>query len=85
MDLIYAFDTLIEAGAPIFDRHVFTLEEGGMKRVDARQAAWRREADPRGLLNSGKMLGFEDPDWEPSKPRPHYLFGNAEAVEEVLE
>ena len=74
-----------EAGAPIFDPHVFTLEEGGMKRVDARQAAWKREADPKGLLNPGKMLGFEDPDWEPSKPRPHYLFGALPEVEEVLE
>ena len=75
-----------EAGAPIFDPHVFTLEEGGMKRVDARQAAFKRESDPRGLLNPGKMLGFEDPDWEPSKPRPHYLFGaDEEYVEEILE
>ena len=74
-----------EAGAPIFNPHVFTLEEGGMKRVDAGQAAFKREADPRGLLNPGKMLGFEDPDWEPSKPRPHYLFGTLGEVEEVLE
>jgi len=73
------------AGAPIFNPHVFTLEEGGMKRVDAGQAAFKREADPRGLLNPGKMLGFEDPDWEPSRPRPHYLFGAVDAVEEVLE
>ena len=73
------------AGAPIFNPHVFTLEEGGMKRVDARQAAFKREADPRGLLNPGTMLGFEDPEWEPSKPRPHYLFGTLDEVEEVLE
>ena len=73
------------AGAPIFNPHVFTLEEGGMKRVDAGQAAFKREADPRGLLNPGKMLGFDDPDWEPSKPRPHYLFGTVDEVEEILE
>ncbi|WP_368419226.1 FAD-binding oxidoreductase [Rhodovarius sp.] len=74
-----------DAGAPIFNPHVFTLEEGGMKRVDASQAAFKREADPRGLLNPGKMLGFEDPHWEPSSPRPHYLFGSIGEVEEILE
>ena len=73
------------AGAPIFNPHVFTLEEGGMKRVDAGQAAFKREADPKGLMNPGKMLGFEDPDWTPAKPRPHYLFGTLGEVEEILE
>lgn len=52
-------------GCPIFNPHAFTLEEGGMKRIDDLQLAFKREADPKGLLNPGKMLGFEDPDWQP--------------------
>ena len=55
------------------------------KRRCQLQLAFKREADPRGLLNPGKMLGFEDPDWEPLKPRPHYLFGATDEVEEILE
>jgi hypothetical protein len=58
-----------------------------MKRVDARQLAFKKEADPLGLLNPGKMLAWDDPDWSPSKPRSHYMFGDADApeVEEALE
>ena len=36
-----------------------------MKKVDTLQLAFKREADPLGLLNPGKMLGFEDPNWRP--------------------
>jgi FAD/FMN-containing dehydrogenase len=53
------------AGCPIFNPHAFTLEEGGMKKVDTLQLAFKREADPFGLLNPGKMLAWEDPDWTP--------------------
>jgi FAD/FMN-containing dehydrogenase len=48
-------------GCPIFNPHAYTLEEGGMKRVDHAQLAFKREADPEGLLNPGKMLGWENP------------------------
>ncbi|MFO1072132.1 MAG: FAD-binding oxidoreductase [Geminicoccaceae bacterium] len=50
-----------EAGCPIFNPHDFTLEGGGMKQVDRLQLAFKREADPLGLLNPGKMLGWDDP------------------------
>ena len=48
-------------GCPIFNPHEFTLEGGGMKKVDQVQLAFKREADPLGLLNPGKMLGWDDP------------------------
>jgi FAD/FMN-containing dehydrogenase len=51
------------AGAPVFDPHTFLLEEGGMKRVEEAQLAFKRRTDPKGLLNPGKMAAFEDPDW----------------------
>ncbi len=50
-----------EMGAPIFNPHRYTLEEGGMKQTDAVQLAFKREADPQGLLNPGKMIAWEDP------------------------
>ena len=33
-----------------------------MKQVDHAQLAFKREADPQGLLNPGKMLAWDDPD-----------------------
>jgi FAD/FMN-containing dehydrogenase len=76
-----------DAGAPIFNPHTFTLEEGGMKRIDSVQLDFKREADPHGLLNPGKMLGWDDPNWTPDRKRVFYLYGKADApeVEEALE
>ncbi len=50
-------------GCPIFNPHRYTLEEGGMKQTDAVQLAFKRQADPDGLLNPGKMIGWENPDF----------------------
>ncbi|WP_413720415.1 FAD-binding oxidoreductase [Silicimonas sp. MF1-12-2] len=52
-----------EAGAMIFNPHRYTLEEGGRQTVDDRQLRFKREADPKGLLNPGKMISWDDPDW----------------------
>ncbi len=52
-----------EAGAMIFNPHRYTLEEGGRQTVDDRQLNFKREADPKGLLNPGKMISWDDPDW----------------------
>jgi FAD/FMN-containing dehydrogenase len=62
------------AGAPVFDPHTFLLEEGGMKRVDEAQLAFKRRADPKGLLNPGKMAAFDDPDWTPGRAPRFYLY-----------
>ncbi len=73
-------------GCPIFDPHVFSLEEGGMKRVDAAQLLFKREADPKGLLNPGKMLAWDQPDWQPGRPQSAHLFEtDAVAPAEALE
>ncbi len=48
------------AGAMIFNPHRYTLEEGGRQSVDDRQLAFKREADPDGLLNPGKMIAWDD-------------------------
>lgn len=53
-----------ENGCPIFNPHRYTLEEGGMKQTDAVQLAFKRQADPKGLLNPGKMVAWEDPDFD---------------------
>ena len=65
-------------GAMIFNPHRYTLEEGGMKQTDAIQLAFKRETDPRGLLNPGKMIAFEDPDFDFSSGQT-YLFPGLEA------
>jgi len=53
-----------ENGCPIFNAHRYTLEEGGMKQTDEVQLAFKRDADPDGLLNPGKMIAWEDPDFD---------------------
>lgn len=52
-----------EAGAMIFNPHRYTLEEGGRQTVDDRQLRFKQEADPKGLLNPGKMIAWDDPEW----------------------
>jgi len=38
-----------------------------MKAVDVEQLAFKRKADPKGLLNPGKMAAWDDPDWRPGR------------------
>jgi FAD/FMN-containing dehydrogenase len=71
-----AFET---HGCPTFSPHTVSLEEGGMKRVDPVQLAFKHEADPQGLLNPGKMLAWEQPDYDASDGRVH-LFPAAAAA-----
>jgi FAD/FMN-containing dehydrogenase len=66
-------------GCPIFNPHRYTLEEGGMKRTDAVQLAFKRQADPKGLLNPGKMIGWENPDYDLDSGRV-YLFPGIQAA-----
>ena len=58
---------------PIFNPHRYTLEEGGMKKTDAVQLAFKKEADPKGLLNPGKMIAWENPDFDLNSDKV-YLF-----------
>jgi len=54
----------VDNGCPIFNPHRYTLEEGGMKQTDEIQLAFKRETDARGLLNPGKMIAWENPDYD---------------------
>jgi FAD/FMN-containing dehydrogenase len=46
-------------GVSIADPHQVTIEDGaGHKRLDTDQLAFKRRADPLGLLNPGKMRSF---------------------------
>ncbi|NEP45379.1 MAG: FAD-binding oxidoreductase, partial [Okeania sp. SIO2H7] len=48
-------------GAIIFNPHTYILEDGGMKTVNVEQLEFKKQVDPYGLLNPGKMRGyFED-------------------------
>lgn len=46
-------------GCAVFDPHTYVLEDGGMKQTDPEQLAFKRAADPQGLLNPGKMRGWD--------------------------
>lgn len=47
-------------GCTVFNPHVMTIEEGGMKQIDTVQIDFKRKADPFGLMNPGKTLGWTD-------------------------
>ncbi len=51
-------------GCPIFNPHRYTLEEGGMKATDEVQLEFKKSADPQGLLNPGKMIAWDNPDYD---------------------
>ncbi len=53
-----------DLGCMIFNPHRYTLEEGGRQSVDDAQLAFKKIADPKGLLNPGKMIAWDDPNWE---------------------
>ncbi|MDP1731136.1 MAG: FAD-binding oxidoreductase [Devosia sp.] len=53
-----------ENGCLVFNPHRYTLEEGGMKKTDRAQLAFKREADPKGMLNPGKMIAWDDPEFD---------------------
>ncbi|WP_018387506.1 FAD-binding oxidoreductase [Ancylobacter sp. FA202] len=67
-----------EMGIPVFNPHRYTLEEGGMKQTDPAQLAFKREADPKGLLNPGKMIAWENPAFDFAAGRT-YLFPGLES------
>ena len=47
-------------GCTIYDPHVVTIEDGGMKEIDSQQIEFKRRADPYGLMNPGKTRGWTD-------------------------
>ncbi|PZU19272.1 MAG: FAD-linked oxidase [Shinella sp.] len=69
-----------ENGCPIFNPHRYTLEEGGMKQTDTVQLAFKQETDPKGLLNPGKMIAWENPDFDFTAGK-NYLFPGLAALE----
>ena len=45
-------------GCTIYDPHVITIEDGGMKEIDTSQIDFKKQADPYGLMNPGKTRGW---------------------------
>jgi FAD/FMN-containing dehydrogenase len=65
-------------GCMVFNPHRYTLEEGGRQSVDGHQLAFKREADPKGLLNPGKMIAWDVPDWNYAQM---YAYAKLQAAE----
>ena len=53
-------DDCKSAGAVLFNPHVITVEDGGLGVIDADQVAAKHRFDPQGLLNPGKLRGWEE-------------------------
>lgn len=54
-EVIRAFEA---DGCLVFDPHVYTIEDGGMKEIDHAQIDFKHVADPLGLMNPGKTRGW---------------------------
>ena len=52
-------DECREVGAVIFNPHVITVEDGGLGVIDGDQVAAKQRFDPSGLLNPGKLRGWQ--------------------------
>jgi FAD/FMN-containing dehydrogenase len=58
-DRLYEIIHEFEAdGCLVFDNHVYTIEDGGMKEIDTAQIDFKKIADPHGLMNPGKTRGW---------------------------
>ncbi len=53
-----------QGGCVIFNPHVVTIEDGGMKTIDSTQIDFKKLSDPMGLMNPGKTRG-----WQPAMAR----------------
>ncbi|MEA5535697.1 FAD-binding oxidoreductase [Crocosphaera sp. XPORK-15E] len=49
-----------ENGAGIANPHTYILEDGGRKVIDLKQLNFKKEVDPYGLMNPGKMKAWID-------------------------
>jgi FAD/FMN-containing dehydrogenase len=58
-DFIHEYEA---RGVLFFSPHTPRVETGGMQALDPRVAAFKAEADPFGLLNPGKMPGWDAPE-----------------------
>ncbi|MGL4233835.1 MAG: FAD-binding oxidoreductase [Casimicrobium sp.] len=47
-------------GAFVMNPHVYEVEEGNSKQIDPKQVAAKRRFDPLGLLNPGKLRGWNE-------------------------
>lgn len=64
-----------QEGAMIANVHTYFLQNGGMKHVDEAQLAIKAKNDPHGLLNPGKVAGWQDVAGEVSGGGAHIAAG----------
>jgi FAD/FMN-containing dehydrogenase len=51
-----------DLGCVIFNPHTYMLEAGGRRVADPSQLSFKRQTDPHGLLNPGKVPGWPTPE-----------------------
>lgn len=60
--LSQAFEDL---GVKIANPHTYFLQNGGMHKIDAAQIDFKRATDPHGLMNPGKIAGYDQIEGAP--------------------
>lgn len=77
-----ALITELEAlGCQIWNPHAYTWEEGNRSDADPAMIAMKKTFDPKGLLNPGKMIGWEDPNYTYDPLGGHVYAGLQRAAE----
>ena len=71
---------LEDLGCEIWNPHAYTWEEGNRSDADAGLIAMKREFDPKGLLNPGKMIGWNDPSYV-YDPKGEHVFAGLQKVD----
>jgi len=69
---------------PVWDPHSYTLEEGGRADADPAMRALKAAWDPKGLLNPGKMIAWEEPSYR-RDPARRYAFPGLQPRPEAAE
>lgn len=70
-------------GCLIFNLYCYMFEEGGMKQMDIVQFVFKKEIDLKGLFNFGKMIVWDNLDFD-FKFGKNYFFLGFVVLMEVL-
>lgn len=75
-----ALITELEAmGCEIWNPHAYTWEEGNRSDANPDLIAMKKAYDPKGLLNPGKLIGWEQPTYT-YEPLGGYVYGGLQKV-----
>ncbi len=77
-EVVHSLEAL---GCPCYNPHAYTYEEGNRTGPDPAKLNLKKRTDPKGLMNPGKMIGWESPDYT-YNPEGGYQYSGLQAPPE---